>query len=358
MDEKSRPVYQELIPLLFPRLVFTTNIDCCLEQLYSNYFVFIPMQGSRMMDLVLQARMCNRQKRPLLVKLRGTVENPYEIVLTNDQFDKVYQYDDHEFAHPFTTEVHEIFKHFVPFLIGYASDEDRKFKKMLVGFQSEGFALQEMPDDPFGYLNDDNGNILSDMDSHVIWYPHGHHECVGILLEQLAKDMGLIQGQTATIQEEKQMANQEKQRVFIVHGHDNAAKQEMARTLENAGFEAIILHEQADTGLTIIEKIERYTDVNYAVVLYTECDLGRSKKDPVEKEKNRARQNVVFEHGYLIGKLGRDHVSALVKGNVETPGDISGVVYTKMDEDGAWKMALARNMKAVGLDVDMNRFCR
>ena len=153
-------------------------------------------------------------------------------------------------------------------------------------------------------------------------------------------------------------ATDTKQKVFIVHGHDNAAKQEMARTLENAGFEAIILHEQADTGLTIIEKIERYTDVNYAVVLYTECDLGRSKKDPIEKERNRARQNVVFEHGYLIGKLGREHVSALVKGNVETPGDINGVVYTKMDEDGAWKMILARNMKAVGLDVDMNVFCR
>ena len=146
-------------------------------------------------------------------------------------------------------------------------------------------------------------------------------------------------------------------KVFIVHGHDDAAKQEMARTLEKAGMEAIILHEQADTGLTIIEKIERYTNVNYAVVLYTECDLGRSKEDPVEKEKYRARQNVVFEHGYLISKLGRDHVSALVKGDVETPGDISGVVYTPMDASGAWKMTLAKNMKAIGMPIDLNTFC-
>ena len=147
-------------------------------------------------------------------------------------------------------------------------------------------------------------------------------------------------------------------KVFIVHGHDNEAKLETARTLTNGGFEPIILHEQPDSGRTIIEKIERFADVCYAVVLYTECDLGRDKNDSVDDERFRARQNVVFEHGYLIGKLGRDRVTALVKGNVETPSDISGVVYTEMDKAGAWKMQLARNMQDVGLDIDMKTFLR
>ncbi len=147
-------------------------------------------------------------------------------------------------------------------------------------------------------------------------------------------------------------------KVFIVHGHDNEAKQEMARTLEKFGLEAIILHEQADSGLTIIEKIEKYSDVDFAVVLYTECDLGRVKEEDVSSEKYRARQNVVFEHGYLIGKLGRGNVCAIVKGAVETPGDISGVVYTPMDADGAWKMRLAKNMKNAGINIDLNRLCK
>lgn len=147
-------------------------------------------------------------------------------------------------------------------------------------------------------------------------------------------------------------------KVFIVHGHDNEAKQELARVLEKSDFEAIILHEQPNSGKTIIEKSERYTDVGYAIVLYTECDKGRDKNVQIEQEKSRARQNVVFEHGYLIAKLGRDHVCALVKGDVETPGDISGVVYVPMDENGAWKMQLAKDMQDVGLPVDMNKFCR
>ncbi len=147
-------------------------------------------------------------------------------------------------------------------------------------------------------------------------------------------------------------------KVFIVHGHDKEAKLEVARTLENGEFEAIILHEQADKGLTIFEKIEEYTDVAYAIVLYTECDIGRAKNIPADKEQHRARQNVVFEHGYLIAKLGRGRVSALVKGDVETPSDISGILYIPMDTAGAWKMHLAKNMQAAGLSVDMNTFCK
>lgn len=147
-------------------------------------------------------------------------------------------------------------------------------------------------------------------------------------------------------------------KIFIVHGHDNEAVQEMARTLEKMGFQAIILHEQPDVGLTIIEKIERYSDVDFAVVLYTECDLGRAKECPKEAERYRARQNVVFEHGYLLAKLGRDHVCALVKGDLETPGDINGVVYVQMDHAGAWKMQLGKNLKEVGMKFDMNKlFC-
>jgi predicted nucleotide-binding protein len=65
----------------------------------------------------------------------------------------------------------------------------------------------------------------------------------------------------------------------------------------------------------------------------------------------------VFEHGYLIGKLGRKRVSALIKGNTETPGDISGVVYITMDDAGAWKMTLAKEMINAGRSVNMNEFC-
>jgi predicted nucleotide-binding protein len=139
--------------------------------------------------------------------------------------------------------------------------------------------------------------------------------------------------------------------VFIVHGHDKSAKEETARFIEKLGFKPILLHEQASSGKTIIEKIESYSNVGFGIVLYTPCDIG-TKKGEETNWKDRARQNVVFEHGYLIGKIGRSNVSALVKGDIETPNDISGVVYISMESE--WKIDLAKELRNSGYEVDMN----
>ena len=56
----------------------------------------------------------------------------------------------------------------------------------------------------------------------------------------------------------------------------------------------------------------------------------------------------MFEHGYLIAKLSRQRVAALVKGSVETPNDISGVVYVSMDAAGTWKDELDTELRSAG----------
>jgi predicted nucleotide-binding protein len=143
-----------------------------------------------------------------------------------------------------------------------------------------------------------------------------------------------------------------KRKVFIVHGRDNEAKQEVSRFIESLGLEAIILHEQASSGMTIIEKIEHYSnDADFALVLYTACDKGRGAHETKVPARDRARQNVVFEHGYLMAKLGRENVCSLVKGDIETPNDISGVVYVQLDDFGAWKNDVTKELKACGYSV-------
>lgn len=137
--------------------------------------------------------------------------------------------------------------------------------------------------------------------------------------------------------------------VFIVHGHDELAKLEMADFVSSLRLEPIILHMQASSGRTIIEKIEHYSNVGFGIVLYTPCDIGSKVGDLTGRY--RARQNVVFEHGFLIGKLGRSRVVAVVKGQVETPNDISGVVYVAMDTEGNWKQELTKEMRGAGYKV-------
>ncbi|CAH2706321.1 TIR-like domain-containing protein [Xanthomonas campestris pv. nigromaculans] len=151
----------------------------------------------------------------------------------------------------------------------------------------------------------------------------------------------------------KPVTTRNKRKVFIVHGRDNETKQEVARFIERVGLQSIILHEQASAGMTIIEKIERYAnEADFALILYTPCDLGRGVHEGKFAPKSRARQNVVFEHGYLMAKLGRENVCALVKGEIETPNDISGVVYVGLDANGAWKSEVSKELTACGYKLE------
>ena len=144
-------------------------------------------------------------------------------------------------------------------------------------------------------------------------------------------------------------------KVFIVHGHDDGARETVARFLERIGLEAIILHEQANQGRTIIEKVVAHSDVGFAVVLLTPDDEGCEKGGSPEP---RARQNVLLELGYFIGRLGRDKVCALKRGTLEIPSDFAGVVWETMDSNGGWKQALARELEAAGHSIDWNKVMR
>jgi predicted nucleotide-binding protein len=143
--------------------------------------------------------------------------------------------------------------------------------------------------------------------------------------------------------------------VFVVHGHNEAIKLEVVRTLEKLKLNPIVLHEQANGGLTIIEKFEKHSEVGFAVVLLTYDDFGNSKSN--EDKQKRARQNVVFELGYFIGKLGRHKVMPLYENGVELPSDMSGVVYELLDSGGAWKLKLCQELKEAGFNVNANKLC-
>jgi predicted nucleotide-binding protein len=146
------------------------------------------------------------------------------------------------------------------------------------------------------------------------------------------------------------MANED---IFIVHGHDGLAKTEAARLVERAGLNPIILHEQPHSGRTIIEKFEdRGGSAGFALVLITPDDVGGSDRVNLRP---RARQNVIGEMFWFVGRFGRKRVCVLIKGDVEMPSDIVGVGYATMDDHGAWKSELLKELDAAGYSVDWKR---
>ncbi len=141
-------------------------------------------------------------------------------------------------------------------------------------------------------------------------------------------------------------------KAFVVHGRDNEMKEAVARFLERLGFSAIVLHEQASGGATVIEKIENNSDVGFAVVLLSPDDVGGLAAEPHDL-RPRARQNVLLELGYFLGKLGRSRVVAIMRTKLEIPSDFEGVVYVPFDGEG-WKLSIVRELKNLGYEVDAN----
>ncbi len=93
------------------------------------------------------------------------------------------------------------------------------------------------------------------------------------------------------------------------------------------------------------------SDVGFAVVLLTPDDVG----GPLDGDTQpRARQNVILELGYFVGKLGRSRVAVFKQGDVEVPSDFGGVVYIQFDGAGAWQQALGKELREAGFDVDWN----
>ena len=143
--------------------------------------------------------------------------------------------------------------------------------------------------------------------------------------------------------------------VFIIHRHDDEeAKYAVARFVENLGLTVTTLEDPLYIGRTIAEMFEKYiSNAGFAIVLLTPDDIGASGYEFLPRA--RARQNVIFELGYFTGRLGRERVFLLFKGEAEIPSDLNGIVCVRMDNNDDWKLKLAQEMKLVGLPIDMNR---
>lgn len=174
-------------------------------------------------------------------------------------------------------------------------------------------------------------------------------------LKQLLAKSDLLKSATASHENSDEIKSQTStmsNNIFIVHGHDERTKLDVARTIEKLGLNPIILSEQPNQGQTIIEKFELHSNVGFAVILLTADDLGKVKNE--EEDKYRARQNVILEMGYFIGKLGRNKVFPLYENGVELPSDLHGVLYNQIDDSASWKFKLAKELNAAGYNVNAN----
>ncbi|MDG1153612.1 MAG: nucleotide-binding protein [Alphaproteobacteria bacterium] len=162
-----------------------------------------------------------------------------------------------------------------------------------------------------------------------------------------SKTIDISMDQTSDFTNQQQSPNK---KIFIVHGHDTALKSEVARFLEKGDLEPIILDEQKNNGKTIIEKFEAHTNqCSYAIILLTKDDIGGENHTSLNK---RARQNVIYEMGYFMGKLGRNKVAIIIDEGIEEPSDIKGISYI---ESKNWKFKLLKELQESNFPINFDK---
>ncbi|MEX1159546.1 MAG: nucleotide-binding protein [Balneolaceae bacterium] len=146
-------------------------------------------------------------------------------------------------------------------------------------------------------------------------------------------------------------------KIFIVHGHDHVAKTELEIFLRELNLKPVVLHREADEGQTIIEKFEKHSNVGYAFIILSKDDkaqINQSKNGRSEDFEFRARQNVILELGFFVGKLGRNRVCCLMQNGISVPSDISGLVYKPFHEHiEEVKYALIKELNKAGYPVEV-----
>lgn len=233
----------------------------------------------------------------------------------------------------------------IEFRLSYYRDSPDKLlsrMRMLIKNVSRGSYLNEIPDKSLFQAYQSYKQKAYDYHKNII------ANVISTIIEEIEMN--------STYNQKNSKETIRSNKVFVVHGHDDEMKVSVARSLDRMGFEAIILSEQPDQGRTIIEKLENYSEVQYAVILLSPCDEGR--KRGTNDFLPRARQNVIAEMGLFIGKLGRKNVTLLKKGDVEIPSDFLGLVYTEYDTNKFWEISLFKNMRSLGYNVDLNKLAQ
>lgn len=148
-----------------------------------------------------------------------------------------------------------------------------------------------------------------------------------------------------------------KRQIFIVHGHDPEARDQLELALHRLGLEPFVLMNTSGGGKTIIEalegKIGRDYSSDFGIVLMTPDDVGYAKRDGPDRAEPRARENVILETGMLLSSLTRERMAIVVKGHVEVPSDLQGIIrYHYNDHVKEIVPKLCQRLKETGFDLE------
>ena len=209
---------------------------------------------------------------------------------------------------------------------------------------------KELPNGPKQYRSD-TGAILNWWETSKTITFQGHKEAANVLRQKFY-DTPEIEGQSSV---PKIVNNKDSLNIFVVHGHDTSALEQLELILRRLGLDPYILQNNDGQSRTLIEALEQqiYDDSAFGIVLMTPDDYGYRKDQEETDRQPRARQNVILEMGMVMASLGRERMVILKKGNLDMPSDVNGVIYLEFnDHVKEITGKLAQRIKTAGIDIE------
>jgi hypothetical protein len=142
--------------------------------------------------------------------------------------------------------------------------------------------------------------------------------------------------------------------ILLIHGQDGTAKVSVLEFIEKLGLRALVPHEQGNGGKDLIEKFRDPSNIQFAIVLFTPDDAITPQDKPAGR-RTRPIQDIIFEFGYVVAKLGHERVCALCQEGAEILFDYTWAVFIPMDSRGGWRLLLAKEIKQAGVEIDLNK---
>lgn len=197
----------------------------------------------------------------------------------------------------------------------------------------------------------------------LLWYENGTLLCQG---KEPSKNkiFNIVKDAENWEQSQEQKVEEKHSNIFVVYGHDLHSRDQLELLLSKINInDPFILGKTSGKGLTIIEALEQHLsrdgEANVGIVLLTPDDMGYSVKDGEGSIRGRARQNVILEMGMLLSKLGREHTIILVKGNIERPSDLDGIIYLQYDNHIKEVFGkLCDRLEGLGVDIDHKKLTK
>jgi predicted nucleotide-binding protein len=215
----------------------------------------------------------------------------------------------------------------------------------------EAASEEELSIRRFTDIQDSILGVLDDFQKEVLNRP-AIEEDEGPLKDPLRKDFfEKVPPAVRPVPQESQPVSELQRRILVVPGSDQLVNDEVLAFLSSVSAEIVKKDDDRRRGESLLDHLNRCGAMDFAVVILAADFFFYPRTQKPDSARLMAAQEIVFQMGYLVAKLGRERVVILYQesDHFRRPTDYFDIYYVPVTSNAVWKTDLAKRLKACGI---------